>query len=75
MTEKTIKVSYQFASKGTFLGEMEVPVSAWNGADPTEDWTSDVEKYILENHNFFSQPAEFDFEFEDVDFFDVDPTQ
>ena len=73
MAHDTVKVLYSFRSRATFLGEMEVPLSLYEGKSPDDDWTGAVEKYISENHNFISQPPEIDFEFEGVDFDDVEP--
>lgn len=70
MAEK-VEVKYSFTTAATLMGRMKVPKSMFEGLPKDELWSDEIEKYIVDNHDYLNQPPEIEPEFE-ADFDSVD---
>lgn len=66
MTE-TVKIKYSFITPATMMGRMDVPKAMFERLPKDQEWSDEIEKYIIDNHDYLNQPPEIEPEF-DADF-------
>ena len=66
-----VEIKYRFRTPATLSGKMKIPKSMFNTLPEDEAWSDDIEKYIIDRHDYIHQPPEIEPE-SDVDFDSID---
>ena len=68
MDDETIKIQFQGEARVSVFGKMEIPKNMWDARAEDENWSDDIEKYILDRveGEHFDHGMSDDIELDDV---------
>lgn len=64
----TVRVKYKFTPRADVFGEMEIPSAMFDRVSKDEEWSDEIEAYILGTHDYLHQPPEISDSRSDCDF-------